>query len=247
MAFPSVVAVTKATYDTVQTSHVINIPPGNLGDLILVFFGAANAPTVTVNTGISGTDWQTSTFVGVTGNFRAGFAYKLATASDSLTFNTTDSERSTYQCYRISGASGVISANAIQDAGTNANPPALTTSWGADDNLWIVAVINTFDDIASAAPADFTDLITEQSTNLEGVSSSTARRNLNAATLDPTNFALGTAIYRVYTLAIQPAPEPTVRIKFWNGSQWVEKPMKMWNGTSWETKTPKYFFDGNWI
>jgi hypothetical protein len=245
MAFPSVVSVSKATYDTAQTSHPITIPPVNIGDLILVFFGAANAPVVTVDTGISGSDWQTSTFVGVTGNFRAGFAHKLATGSDALTFNTDVAERSTFQCYRISGASGVISANAIQDAGTNANPPALTTSWGADDNLWIVAVLNTFDDIASAAPTDFTDLITEQSSNLEGMSSSTARRNLNAATLDPSAFALGSAIYRVYTLAIQPAPK-VPKVKVWNGSEWVQKPLKMWNGTSWEIKIPKYFNGVDW-
>ena len=43
-----------------------------------------------------------------------------------------------------------------------------------------------------------------------------------------------------------PPPPPTGTMKWWNGSTWVEKPVKVWNGSAWVTKPVKRWTGSAW-
>jgi hypothetical protein len=50
--------------------------------------------------------------------------------------------------------------------------------------------------------------------------------------------------YAIATIAIRPAGG---KIKVWNGSAWVAKPMKVWNGSSWVAKPVKFWNGAAWV
>jgi hypothetical protein len=50
------------------------------------------------------------------------------------------------------------------------------------------------------------------------------------------------------TMALRPAPAGTTgRIKVWNGSAWVAKPVKVWNGSAWVVKPVKRWNGSAWV
>lgn len=51
-------------------------------------------------------------------------------------------------------------------------------------------------------------------------------------------------VYATATIAIRPS---SGKMKVWNGSAWVEKPVKVWNGSSWVTKPVKYWNGTSWV
>lgn len=47
------------------------------------------------------------------------------------------------------------------------------------------------------------------------------------------------------TVALRPAPRG--KIKYWNGSAWIAKPVKYWNGSAWVTKPLNHWNGSIWI
>jgi hypothetical protein len=37
------------------------------------------------------------------------------------------------------------------------------------------------------------------------------------------------------------------RLKYWNGTSWIDRPLKYWNGSSWITKSIKSWNGTSWI
>lgn len=61
-----------------------------------------------------------------------------------------------------------------------------------------------------------------------------------------TNNGSGTAnSWATVTFALRPLAEG--RIKVWNGSSWVAKPVKVWNGSSWVSKPVKRWTGSAWV
>lgn len=206
----AVTPVVEATNTGVQnpnaTSHSVNLPSGIVaGELLLVVFSTDGNPTITINTGVSGNNWvklgQTNQADVVGSIF-----WKIAEGSDVLTLTTSASETSSHISYRISGGAS-FSVYSASDVGTTAantsNPPSLTADPGNAPYLWIATASKDGDNqIATGAPTDFTNLLTQASVG--GGSTSTAIRSFTATNQDPSNFTgfPATDQWVSYTLAV---------------------------------------------
>jgi hypothetical protein len=52
--------------------------------------------------------------------------------------------------------------------------------------------------------------------------------------------------YGIVGAPIQLSYEPGSRLKYWNGSEWVAKPLKYWNGTQWVNQQLQYWNGSSW-
>jgi hypothetical protein len=146
----SIVSITHTTFSTDATSHLVDLPATvTVNDLLLIFFSsdantAANTP--------SGWGVVTSSIQG--SNIRATCYYKIATGSEGGTqvdCTTASAEQAAAQVYRIQGNLELGGAGFIEGVSqNNANvgvttfdPPAVTASWGADNNLFISYVASS--------------------------------------------------------------------------------------------------------
>ncbi|HMN06227.1 MAG TPA: PKD domain-containing protein [Flavobacteriales bacterium] len=197
------------------SNHNISIPAGEVGDMLVTVFSSDG--NVTCSTTSSG--WNKlgdHSHPGGGGNNQpvtGAIFWKMASgttpAADALTVNTSANERSSHITYRIKGATG-ISGTASNGSGTNSNPPnhnATEDSW-----LWIATRSGDGTVTASAAPANYTDLITEGAGNANGASTNAAVRVFGTpqASEDPGTFTSGSEQWVCWTLAIEgPAPVVT--------------------------------------
>jgi hypothetical protein len=46
---------------------------------------------------------------------------------------------------------------------------------------------------------------------------------------------------------LQATPATTGYIKYWDGSQWVKKPVKYWDGSQWVLKPIKWYDGSQWL
>jgi hypothetical protein len=116
------------------------------------------------------------------------------------------SDHATWQLLCIRGAH-VTQAPEVATAqgnSTNANPPSLTASWGAEENLWIATMGTDGTVVATAAPANFAGLDTLAGDS-SGASTSHATRAFTGATLDPGTFTSSTEQWAATTIVIRPA------------------------------------------
>lgn len=199
-AYPTIQAPANSTQTADTTSHPITLPTGvTVGDLLVVMFGFDGVPTVSIG---SGSGWTIEDQTALTAQGGA-VIWKIADGTDALTLTTSASERSAALTYRISGAVDLELAVATGSA----DPPNLAPSGGSDDYLWLVFYTTQDNATATAAPANYTNFTTVNSTGSNnGSSVAVARRNLTASSEDPGAFTSpGTSGGRIaYTIAIFP-------------------------------------------
>jgi hypothetical protein len=191
---------------TDSTTHVITMPSGIVaGERLVVLWSkdGGTGSTFAIDTVASGSDWVEAAQATRSANVTGVLFWKIATGSDALTLTTSVGEQSAHLCYRISNAAGVT-ATAVSGSSANANPPPHTPPTGEASYLWIASHHGDDNIVPSAAPADFTDLVTRAGNNSFGVSIAAARRELNAASLDPGAFTTTDNQWVAITASVEP-------------------------------------------
>lgn len=231
-ASPVVESRATSSTDTSSTSHSVTLPSGIAANDLIVLIGVAYP--------IAGYTWTPPS--GYTGldntpaNAEPALWYRYAdgTESGSVTFTSSTAGQSTWVAFRISGAENP----AIQapEAGTAAsaisaapNPPSLSPTGGSKNYLWIAAAGYLDGLVASAAPASYSNLQTDNSggtTALVDVGISTAERSVAGASEDPGAFTGNTSANGGWaqTFAIHPASTTNARLNATEGVRVASTP-----------------------
>ena len=186
------------------SNHPITMPSGiAVGDLIVVIFSVEAAPTISVDTGVSGSNWTLESQVSDAGSKVTGvIARKVAEGSDALELDTSLSEAGSAIAYRISGASALDFSSA-SGTGSPPNPPSHTPSGGSDNYLWMATSSTKRGDV-TGAPTNYSNLIATDVVG-NGGETATATRELEATSDDPGTFTIAAnRDWVAFTIAIPP-------------------------------------------
>lgn len=187
------------------TTHTMNM--GSLGhqvgERIIVDFSVDGSPTITIDTGFSGSNWARL------GQYSSGAQTfdvftKIAEGSDVLRVTTSVSEQSGHICQRIENAANIEFATPANSGGaqqTNANPPSLSPAPGSREYLWLAIMGAEVGCSISAAPTNYGGLIAETGSGTSG-SVAMAYRLLTAGTEDPGTFTSSSSRWGAVTAAI---------------------------------------------
>ena len=210
MAFPQVATFAQSDSGiTSVTSHSCTMPSGiTVGDVLIAIIAVDQDRTVGIDTGASGSNWtiQQQGFPTNPNNLITGaIITKVAEGSDALTVTSSVSDIVNAYVIRLTGAASVyVSSPFGSAAAADADPPNLDPGVGAKDFLWLVAVAFDAQTVATAAPANFTDLTTNAGDSSGACSISWARRELNASSLNPGAFTSVSQEYVAFTIAVEP-------------------------------------------
>lgn len=150
------------TNNSSNTTHTIAMPASiGVGDRITVCLGFSTAPTVTIDTGFSGSGWTVDRDTAGT-NCKVWVASKIATGSDALRLNLSVANTCAGAAFAV--MNGTVLRSTGQAFGApgsdTANPPAVTgLTNGADAVCFVVFSANGAVTTASA-PAGYT-LVTQ--------------------------------------------------------------------------------------
>lgn len=211
MAFPVVAArATGRSTTTNAVSHAMTLPAGIVaGDLLVVVVACDQNPTISVNTGVSGSGWS-QLVQGANGtNVCSNVFWKIATGADALTITLSAADQTSHVSFRITGGYSVTGTSA-NGSSTNSEPGTHTPPDGAQDYLWIVTRAGDSTVVATAAPTNFSNLQTQAAAGTGGASINTAERAMNGSAYNPTNFTSASEQWVCFTLAVSPvAPAAT--------------------------------------
>jgi len=139
---------------------------------------------------------------------RGAVIWKIAEGSDALTITSVNYEESTFISYRISGfhSSNPMTVTNATGNSTNWDPPENTGEYGAVNYLWIVFAATDDDVVASVAPADFNNLVTQFADHAIGSAScSIADREHNTGgAYNPGTFTSDTEQWVCFTIIVNP-------------------------------------------
>ncbi|HEX9892614.1 MAG TPA: hypothetical protein VGA78_01770, partial [Gemmatimonadales bacterium] len=217
---PAVAATNTSVNNTANTQHTVSLPSGiQSGNLLIVVFGykAGSSQTITWPGG-----WtqffrsDRSTNVGVAAAYRQADGSEGAT----ITVQTGTSAKTSHLSYRITGAENPATQppESLDSNGnsTTPDPPSLTPTGGAKDYLWIAVELNNHTGTSipiTAFPANYSGSI-QANGDTNNSTTGAAYRQLNAASEDPSNFSIGTAIaWAAGTLVVHPASNPSVDVQ----------------------------------
>ncbi len=201
--FPVVLDRATGEQATDSTTHVITMPAGIVGGMLLVVaFACDNDPTVTASAGwvkmgqgTFGTDVTGAVF------------WKTADGGDTCTVTTSTAQGSSHVAWLINGGQNPVGTVANGTGGT-ANPPANTPIAGSLDYLWIAMAANPGNlDIGENPPTsygNFTQVVA--TSDADGATITTAERELNNPTQNPVGFSASTSPWVAWTLAVEPGP-----------------------------------------
>ena len=219
ITFPSPSAApTGSTFTTASTTHNVSMPATvNAGDLLICIFSHGGNVTDTTPTGWSGgagiTGWSLEQGTTIRGSV---FVKSAAGTEGGTTVNfvTSGTAVGAAQVYRIpSGSwygslSNVTEAVAVASAGaaatTTPDPPALTPTWGSDDNLWLAVSTGNVATSVTTYPTNYSSGVI--TTNASATDVASAQRGLTAASENPGTFTMGQSAINVnFTIAVRPA------------------------------------------
>jgi hypothetical protein len=208
MAFPTTANPLTSTESTATTSHEVPVHGDVVeGDLLIVLLA----------TDVTAEFVSLSGFTTLYTDFHLHVFAKIAAGDEvsPLLAASSEASQSAVHVYRVNAGtwSGVLSeAEGVHLVGANGlNPPEVTPAWGAQDTLWIAGMGCDDDEIVSGFPTDFIGTAYLRSTVGGGGECTVAscRRQLNAASLDPGAFAIGTSeVAFSVTIAISPVYTP---------------------------------------
>jgi hypothetical protein len=218
VAFPVVAATNESATTSAGTSHVVSLPAGGGGLLVVLMNKGAGVATINALAG-----WNEL----VDENLANGMfvAWSDTETGATATFTSSANTRDATISYRIGGAlPGSVQAPELSTVatGSSVNPDATTCTptGGAKDYLWItffgMAGEQADDDtLVTTTPTNYNSTLVKTcgvaGTNLGGLVASAHRTN-NAASEDAGQWvSVDNAAWRAYTLAIHPAlPIPPV-------------------------------------
>ena len=221
MSFPVVQATNTSATTTAGTSHTVNLPSGIVSGNLLIalfsgFFGSGTTP-VDISWPLGWTEFFEQDASTSTLHLAVAGAYRLADGNEgaSITVTTNLSVLAAHNTYRISGAADPATqppeaaAISYTAAAAGIDPPSLTPTGGAKDYLWLaVAGWRRTGLSATTSPTNYTDAIEGSSAGgASGTKLRSLRRQLNAASEDPSTFTLSstTSERRIgVTIAVHP-------------------------------------------
>jgi hypothetical protein len=207
----AVANITGYNFDAAATTHNCLLTATiNANDILLAVCSFDGTVTITVS---GWTDEGSLGAGGGTDPTAKCFTLRASGTEGGTTvdFATSASEPGGVIIYRITGGYSIGAvANAVEIAQGVAitdppDPPNLTPSWGAKENLWIATAHGLSTDVPTAAPTNYGSFTSAGSFPLVGSSDAaiySAHRILNAASEDPGAFTGG--ITRTATIAVRP-------------------------------------------
>jgi hypothetical protein len=202
-AFPQIAEVDSSEDTNWDETHTVDMNDNiSVGDLLLHVVTTGGDNTLTINTSVSGSNWTIAAqWQDGTTTLSTAVIWKIAEGSDTLQLTSAGENGFLSNiAYRITGfnASTPIQIQTISGNSTNADPPSLTPTGGSDKYLWIVgAGFDNMDTWWTAAPTDFSNLVTKISASGSGASLSTATREYEyGSAYDP---GAGTSISNQWT------------------------------------------------
>lgn len=203
---PTVQSITETVFASNATTHNVNIPAVNAGDLLLAIITSDGSATVTVPSGWT----ELYTFVSQEAP-RSGAYYMFAPSNASATtvnFITSSSETMAAQVYRITDASLVTAGTPVSGTTTQPNPPSLSPGWGSVSTLWIaLANQDNAGNTVNSYPANYTNgTRTAAGSTTTGAMVASARRTATLSSEDPGVFTMsGSSGAMAQTIAITAA------------------------------------------
>ena len=205
MAVP-VIAAEAVTTPVSGDPVSVSVPAHNSGDRIVLCVTWDTSPLIQSISALNGVAWNQRLLHNAQQGVVQNVWYELWATSDQATATTVSidigSARPTLaRCWRITGSHATQAMEVAGEAGgpnSTKDPPSLTPSWGADDNLWIA--YGSHDGDASVSqfngdPASYTILGTDTFTSAsEGAEHRLAWRQLNAASEDPGTYSITNGI-----------------------------------------------------
>lgn len=217
MAFPTI-AAEAVTTPVLGDPVDLAVPAHNSGDRLVLVFTTDGSPVINGLGGVNGVEWTQRVLQSAQQGVTRIAVYELWATSDQATPTTVSLNLGAARpvlarCWRITGShatQALEAATATGGATTTKDPPSLTASWGAEDNLWFAYGNHDGDSSTSAFtgdPANYTILGTDEYVSAtDGVEHRIGWRQLNAATEDPGAYTISSGIRGVSaTLAIRPA------------------------------------------
>lgn len=202
VAFPQV-AATNTSSAASAGSAAISLPASIAsGDLLIAVCGSFDDRTHTWPAG-----W-TELYDADTGNIAGSAAYRVADGSEGATVTVTFGSGNTvssHMTFRITGHQGTPECGtAAGGNSTSPDPPSLNPSgWDVAKTLWIAVGSARTTSAASAAPTNYSNLLTVSSGSN---TSFAARRELEAASDDPSAFTISSSVeWQTQLIAIRGA------------------------------------------
>lgn len=253
-----------ASANNVQNPTTLNpvLPAHQFGDLLLcATFCRATAPTVATPSG-----WTQLINIAGTICKIALFGKVAASASESnpsvvwsgLTTGTGGTPVQA-QCAVFSNMLNLIASIVdILGAVENAAGSTTTVASGAPittltDEALVLSLAARPDDVGTwAAPSGFTLVGSALTTSGADMAFGWAYQIKTVkGSVAPADFGLSGGAVSQSSLGILIALKPTThilgRLNIWNGSAWVEKPMKAWSGSAWVEKPVKVWNGSSWV
>ncbi len=217
MASPAVVGTpTETAVSTASTSHVVNLPSGTTGNLLVAVMSKGSAGTTPSVNELAG--WTELLDEAIVLGLYVAYRVCDGTEGANTTFTLSSATRGAWIVYEISGHSVPAQAPQIGTTATgtsvNPNPPSVSVTGGSKDILAIAmfgmageqadddTLVTTFPTNYTLGQAEITCGVA--GTNLGGMCGAAARQ-VTTATEDPGTFtAIDNAAWRAQTIVIHP-------------------------------------------
>jgi hypothetical protein len=222
MASPAVEGTpTETAISTAGTSHVVNLPSGATGNLLIAICDkGSTAATVNALAG-----WNELLDENSGNGLYIAYRTCDGTEGATTTFTLSASTRGAWIVYEVSGQADPATqppqvGTTATGSSTAPDPPSVSVTGGAKDILTIACFGRDGEEAdddtwVTAAPAGFGSLLQKAcgvaGTNLGGMIA-TAHLGSNTATSDPAAFTCATGAWRAQTIVVHPAPTDPVPI-----------------------------------
>jgi hypothetical protein len=233
------------------------------GDLVIAAFGTGSAAdrTLAITDGTNPyTLIASELFVNGTDedqNLRVAYKFMGSTPDASTTFgptgNTADAGAMAVYVFRGVDPTTPLDVTPTTATGTGSlrpNPPAITP---ATAGAFIVCVGNG-GGTAALTSSELTGFLSIGSNDTNDTAIGIGHKNdWSSGAFDPAQFGGDSGFLDAWiamTIALRPDPAPPAssgKIKVWNGSSWVAKPVKVWNGSAWVVKPVKRWSGSAWV
>ncbi len=234
------------------------------GDFVLAVFGTGSTANRTLSITDGTTDYTLagsqlySNASGRDTNLRV--AYKRVTSDTSITFGPTgdaaDAGAMAAYVFRGVDPTTPLDVTVTTATGTGAaspNPPAITPATAGAFIVCIGAAGHSAG-TETFSTSGLVDFLTAGQNDTNDVTLGIGHKDDwssgaydQAAFSGPFGF---TESWAAMTIALRPDPAPPSsggKIKVWDGSAWVAKPVKVWNGSAWVEKPLKRWNGSAWV
>lgn len=208
--FVAASAITESA--TSATSHTVNIPAVEAGDLIVLLVNGAASTSYTITTP---SGWE-QLYNSANGDLRGACYYRTAPSTASattITVTISAGQRLTAVALAIRGydtdvaiADAIAVATAATGNSASPNPPSVTIPWGAGAPSLVIPVAHSAAGGSISYPSSYTDGLSAYTgvSNNFHARTSTAEREVEASSEDPGTFGLGgTFLWVAQTIAVK--------------------------------------------